>query len=54
MGYVFRTDALEEGWSYIGQSMRLDRNRLHGHLGSGDLIRPVLEERGPAGLKRPC
>lgn len=52
MGYVFRTDALEEGWSYIGQGTRLDRNCLQGYLGSGDLIRPVLEERGPEGLQK--
>lgn len=49
---MFRTDALEEGWSYIGQSTRLDRNRLHRYFGSGDLVRPVFEERGPAGLQK--
>jgi hypothetical protein len=52
MGYVFRTDALEDGWSYIGQSTRLDRNSLDGYFGSGDLIRQVIEQRGPAGLQK--
>jgi hypothetical protein len=52
MGYVFRTDALEDGWSYIGQSTRLDRNFLDGYFGSGDFIRRVLEQRGPAGLQK--
>jgi hypothetical protein len=52
MGYVFRTDALEDGWSYIGQSTRLDRTFLDGYFGSGDFIRQVLEQRGPAGLQK--
>jgi hypothetical protein len=52
MGYVFRTDALEDGWSYIGQSTRLDRKFLDGYFGSGDFTRQVLEQRGPAGLQK--
>lgn len=52
MGYIFRTDALEDGWSYIGQSTRLDRKSLDGYFGSGDFIRQALEQRGPAGLQK--
>lgn len=50
-GYVLRTDALEENWSYTGQSTRLDRNRLDGYFGSGDPIHLVFEKRGPASIR---
>lgn len=52
MGYVFRTDAVEDGWSYIGQSTRLDREHVDGYFGSGDFVRPVLDKRGRAGLRK--
>jgi hypothetical protein len=52
MGYVFRTDAIEDGWSYIGQSTRLDPEHLAGYFGSGEFIRQVLDRRGPGGLEK--
>ena len=52
MGYVFRTDAVEDGWSYIGQSTRLDPEHLAGYFGSGEYIRQVLDRRGPGGLEK--
>jgi hypothetical protein len=52
MGYVFRTDAIEDGWSYIGQSTRLDPEHVLAYFGSGDFIRQVLERRGPGGLRK--
>lgn len=52
VGYVFRTDAVEDGWSYIGQSTRLDREHLDYYFGSGELVRQVLEQRGHAGLQK--
>jgi hypothetical protein len=52
MGYVFCTEAIEDGWSYIGQSTRLDPEHLAGYFGSGDFIRQVLDRRGPGGLEK--
>jgi hypothetical protein len=52
MGYVFQTDAVKAGWSYVGQSTRLDSAQLGGYFGSGDFIRQALREHGPAGLRK--
>lgn len=52
VGYVFRTDAVEDGWSYIGQSTRLDPEHLAGYFGSGEYIRQVLDRQGPGGLEK--
>lgn len=52
MGYVFRTDAVEDGWSYVGQSTRLDHEHLDRYYGSGDFIRQALEQHGPKGLEK--
>jgi hypothetical protein len=52
MDYVFRTDAVENGWSYIGQTTRLDPEHLAGYFGSGEYIRQVLDLRGPGGLEK--
>jgi len=51
IGYVFRTDSVA-GWSYIGQSTRLDRDHVSHYFGSGDFIRQVLEREGPNGLTK--
>ncbi|MBM7474366.1 zinc finger domain-containing protein [Curtobacterium herbarum] len=52
MGYVFRTDSVDGGWSYIGQSTRLDRAHVSHYFGSGDFIRQVLEREGSSGLTK--
>lgn len=52
IGYVYRTDCAEHGWSYIGQSTQLDREHLDGYFGSGFSIQEAISEHGVAGLEK--
>lgn len=46
VGYVFRTDCGREGWSYIGQSTRLDREHVRSYFGSGTNITEAISQHG--------
>lgn len=50
IGYVFRTDSLEHGWAYIGQSTRLDQDHIDAYFGSGYNIQEAIAEQGTRGL----
>lgn len=52
IGYVFRTDNDHDGWSYIGQSTRLDPEHVNGYYGSGVNIQEALAQSGPIGLRK--
>jgi len=52
IGYVFRTDSVEHGWSYIGQSTRLDQEHIDGYFGSGFNIKKAIAEHGTSGLTK--
>lgn len=52
IGYVFRTDCAAEGWSYIGQSTRLDQEHIDGYFGSGFDIKEAMDEHGLDGLTK--
>jgi hypothetical protein len=52
VGYVFRTDGFEYGWSYIGQSMRLDQRSLDGYFGSGFNVKEAIAARGVEALEK--
>lgn len=45
-GYIFRTDCDAEGWSYVGQSTRLDREHIERYYGSGFFIRQAVAKGG--------
>ncbi|MCD2497884.1 hypothetical protein [Microbacterium nymphoidis] len=46
VGYVFRTDCDREGWSYIGQSTRLDAEHVRSYFGSGTNITEAIAQHG--------
>ena len=46
VGYVFRTDCVREGWSYIGQSTRLDAEHVRSYFGSGTNIKEAIAQHG--------
>ncbi|MCM3615729.1 hypothetical protein M3672_14955 [Microbacterium enclense] len=46
VGYVFRTDCEREGWSYIGQSTRLDVEHVKSYFGSGTNITEAITQHG--------
>ncbi len=52
IGYVFRTDIPEEGWTYIGQSTRLDPEHVATYFGSGANFREAVAQFGDAGLQK--
>ncbi|MEK6342884.1 MAG: hypothetical protein V4737_03455 [Curtobacterium sp.] len=52
IGYVYRTDCSAEGWSYIGQSMRLDDESVATYYGSGEQIRTYIARYGTEGLTK--
>ncbi|MBD7994661.1 hypothetical protein H9639_05055 [Arthrobacter sp. Sa2CUA1] len=52
VGYVFRTDNAIDGWSYIGQSTRLDVDHMDGYFGSGVYIQKALVQNGTEGLRK--
>ena len=52
IGYVFRTEAANAAWAYIGQSTRLDQAHVNGYLGSGAFMKQVIGEHGTDGLSK--
>ncbi|WP_156466137.1 hypothetical protein [Janibacter sp. Soil728] len=52
IGYVFRTDCAAQGWSYIGQSTRLDQKHIGGYFGSSSAIKEAMAEHGLDGLTK--
>lgn len=52
VGYIFRTDNDSDGWSYIGQSTRLDPKHVSGYYGSGVFIQEAVARNGPEGLRK--
>lgn len=52
VGYVFRTDSVEHGWSYIGQSTRLDQDHIDCYFGSGFNIKEAIAVQGIDGLEK--
>lgn len=52
VGYVFRTDHIDEGWSYIGQSTRLSTEHVEGYFGSGFNIEQAIAEGGTGALRK--
>lgn len=52
IGYVFRTDCEREGWSYIGQSTRLDAEHVRTYFGSGTNITEAIAEHGSEVLNK--